>query len=153
MLPCSLPLQGAASQPLLCTRQPAPHPTLPLPRRHLDSSPCQSPLCTLLLASCSYVLIRTVLCSVFPRHLARAQKRKAAKLAAAAGEAGGEDNVDAERAAAIEAEFQRAKERLTLRHRNSSRWARRALKRGQLNMDTGGRVVWLYHLDCNIKTG
>ena len=34
------------------------------------------------------------------------------------------------RAADAEAEFERAKERLTLRHRNTSKWARRALKRG-----------------------
>ena len=40
------------------------------------------------------------------------------------------DNGDAERAAEAEAEFERAKERLTLRHRNTSKWARRALKRG-----------------------
>lgn len=85
--------------------------------------------------------LKSIKSKEYHRHLARAQKRKAAKLAAAAGEAGGEDNVDAERAAAIEAEFQRAKERLTLRHRNSSRWARRALKRGQLNMDTGTKAA------------
>ncbi|GIL87950.1 hypothetical protein Vretifemale_15914 [Volvox reticuliferus] len=76
----------------------------------------------------------------YHRHLARAAKRKATKLAAAAAEAGGGD-VDAERAAAIEAEFQRAKERLTLRHRNSSRWARRALKRGQVQLDAGTKAA------------
>lgn len=78
---------------------------------------------------------------VMRRHLAKAAKRKAARLTSAAAEAGGDGNpgcVDAERVVAIEAEYQRAKERLTLRHRNSSRWARRALKRGQLQMDEGG---------------
>ncbi len=39
------------------------------------------------------------------------------------------------REAAEEAEFQRAKERLTLKHKNSSRWARRALRRGVTVMD------------------
>jgi U3 small nucleolar RNA-associated protein 14 len=33
-------------------------------------------------------------------------------------------------ARAEEAEFRRARERLTLKHRNTSRWARRTLKRG-----------------------
>ncbi|GLI69141.1 hypothetical protein VaNZ11_013698 [Volvox africanus] len=75
----------------------------------------------------------------YHRHLARAAKHKATKLAAAAAE--GDGNVDAERAAAIEAEFQRAKERLTLRHRNSTRWARRALKRGQVQLDAGTKAA------------
>ena len=39
--------------------------------------------------------------------------------------------------AAEEAELNRARERLTLKHRNSSRWARRALRRGQAVMDEG----------------
>ncbi|GFR45758.1 hypothetical protein Agub_g7173 [Astrephomene gubernaculifera] len=78
----------------------------------------------------------------YHRHLAKASKRKAAKLAEAEAAAGGEDgDVDAEKVAAIEAEFQRAKERLTLRHRNSSRWARRALKRGQLQVDAGTKAA------------
>ncbi|KXZ48222.1 hypothetical protein GPECTOR_29g127 [Gonium pectorale] len=77
----------------------------------------------------------------YHRHLARAAKRKATKMAAAAAEAGPDGDVDGERAAAIEAEFQRAKERLTLRHRNSSRWARRALKRGQLDLDAGTKAA------------
>ncbi len=124
-------------------------PTLPLLARHLASSPFRPRCAQGRSFSCFTDAYHCILGSLSPRHLARAQKRKAAKLAAAAGEAGGEDQVDAERAAAIEAEFQRAKERLTLRHRNSSRWARRALKRGQLNMDTGGgsrrclRAGWL----------
>ncbi|GIL67776.1 hypothetical protein Vafri_21053 [Volvox africanus] len=75
----------------------------------------------------------------YHRHLARAAKHKATKLAAAAAE--GDGDVDAERAAAIEAEFQRAKERLTLRHRNSTRWARRALKRGQVQLDAGTKAA------------
>ncbi|GLC47246.1 hypothetical protein PLESTF_000895000 [Pleodorina starrii] len=77
----------------------------------------------------------------YHRHLARAAKRKATKLAALGAEGGGEGDVDAERAAAIEAEYQRAKERLTQRHRNSSRWARRALKRGQLQVDAGTKAA------------
>ena len=36
------------------------------------------------------------------------------------------------------AEFERAKERLTLKHRNTSQWARRALKRGVDMHDDGG---------------
>lgn len=43
------------------------------------------------------------------------------------------------REAAEEAEFQRAKERLTLKHKNSSRWARRALRRGVTVMDQNTR--------------
>ena len=39
--------------------------------------------------------------------------------------------------AAEEAELTRARERLTQKHRNTSRWARRALKRGQTVMDDG----------------
>lgn len=38
-------------------------------------------------------------------------------------------------AAAEKEEFDRARERLTLKHKNTSRWARRALKRG-LNLAT-----------------
>lgn len=36
-----------------------------------------------------------------------------------------------------EAEFERAKERITLKHKNTSRWARRALKRGVNLADEG----------------
>ncbi|KAG2441194.1 hypothetical protein HYH02_010038 [Chlamydomonas schloesseri] len=81
----------------------------------------------------------------YHRHLAKAAKRKATKLAAAAAEGAAAGDGDAEaaaaRAAAIEAEFQRAKERLTQRHRNTSRWARRALKRGQLEVDPGTKAA------------
>ena len=38
---------------------------------------------------------------------------------------------------AEQAEFDRAKERLTLKHRNTSQWARRALKRGVDMHDDG----------------
>ena len=60
---------------------------------------------------------------------ARAQAKKAGELG------------DAEflRLAAEEAEFARAKERLTLKHRNTSQWARRALKRGINVTDEGVR--------------
>lgn len=42
-----------------------------------------------------------------------------------------------------EAEFQRAKERITLKHKNTSRWARRALKRG-INLADEGTKDALY---------
>ncbi len=41
------------------------------------------------------------------------------------------------RLAAEEAEFKRVKERLTLKHKNTSQWARRALRRGINVMDEG----------------
>lgn len=44
------------------------------------------------------------------------------------------------RLAAEEAEFKRAKERLTLKHKNTSKWARRALKRGINVMDEGQQI-------------
>ena len=71
--------------------------------------------------------------------------------AKAAGEEGEEGYL---RLAAEEAELNRARERLTLRHKNSSRWARRALKRGINVMDAGllppafcSRHLLLYLLD------
>ncbi|EFJ43959.1 hypothetical protein VOLCADRAFT_121361 [Volvox carteri f. nagariensis] len=90
--------------------------------------------------------LKSIKSKEYHRHLARAAKRKAAKLAAAAadagsGEGGAPGSADAERVAAIEAEYQRAKERLTQRHRNSSRWARRVLKRGQLQLDAGTKAA------------
>jgi hypothetical protein len=51
-----------------------------------------------------------------------------------AGDLGDEDFL---RLAAEDAELKRARERLTLKHRNSSQWARRALKRGLTVMDPG----------------
>ena len=52
---------------------------------------------------------------------------------------GAEDTEDGTflKLAAEEAELDRARERLTQKHRNTSRWARRALKRGQTVMDDG----------------
>ncbi len=41
------------------------------------------------------------------------------------------------RLAAEEAEYNRVKERLTLKHKNTSQWARRALRRGINVMDEG----------------
>lgn len=41
------------------------------------------------------------------------------------------------RLAAEEAELKRVKERLTLKHKNTSQWARRALRRGINVMDEG----------------
>lgn len=50
--------------------------------------------------------------------------------------------------AAENAELERARERLTLRHKSSSRWARRALKRGYDVMDEGRlpSCAWLWEL-------
>lgn len=55
-----------------------------------------------------------------------------------AGETGDEDII---RLAAEDSELARAKERLTLKHRNSSKWARRALKRGVDVMDEGTKAA------------
>lgn len=55
-----------------------------------------------------------------------------------AGETGDDDII---RLAAEDAELARAKERLTLKHRNSSKWARRALKRGMDVMDEGTKAA------------
>ncbi|PSC76740.1 U3 small nucleolar RNA-associated 14-like protein A isoform A [Micractinium conductrix] len=70
----------------------------------------------------------------YRRKLKKAEKRKAA----AGGEEGDEEQLRLE---AEEAEFERAQERLTLKHRNTSRWARRAIKRGQTLMDDGTRAA------------
>lgn len=69
----------------------------------------------------------------YRRRLKKAEKRKAE---------GGDAELlldeDAQRQADEDAEFQRAQERLTLKHRNTSRFIRRALKRGGANqMDEG----------------
>ena len=55
-----------------------------------------------------------------------------------AGETGDEDII---KLAAEDAELARAKERLTLKHRNSSKWARRALKRGMDVTDEGTKAA------------
>ncbi|PRW50835.1 U3 small nucleolar RNA-associated 14-like protein A [Chlorella sorokiniana] len=70
----------------------------------------------------------------YRRKLKKSEKRKA--------EAGGGEGDEGEEALRLEleaAEFERAKERLTLKHKNTSRWARRALRRGQTLMDEGTR--------------
>ncbi|KAI3427018.1 hypothetical protein D9Q98_006960 [Chlorella vulgaris] len=69
----------------------------------------------------------------YRRKLKKSDQRKAE----AAGE-GGEDEIRLEQE---QAEFDRAKERLTLKHRNTSRWARRAIKRGQTLTDEGTRLA------------
>lgn len=67
------------------------------------------------------------------------QQRSCKRLQALkAGETGDEDII---RLAAEDAELARAKERLTLKHRNSSKWARRALKRGMDVMDEGTKAA------------
>lgn len=59
-------------------------------------------------------------------------------LVCQAEKAGEMDDKDFIRLEAERAEFERAKERLTLKHRNTSQWARRALKRGvNLHNDDG----------------
>ena len=70
----------------------------------------------------------------FHRQQKRADKRRAATL----GELG---DGGALAAAAEEAEFARAQERLTLKHRNTSKWARRALKRGVDVTDEGTKAA------------
>ncbi|CAM6099546.1 unnamed protein product [Calypogeia fissa] len=61
----------------------------------------------------------------FHRLLQKDQKSKADVDAAIAGA-----DPEASKAAAIKREFNRAQERMTLKHKNSSRWAKRILKRG-----------------------
>ena len=74
----------------------------------------------------------------------RLKKAAKAKAAAAADAATNEDGVllldeDALRKEREQAEFERARERLTLKHKNTSRFVRRALRRGQNAMDEGTR--------------
>lgn len=71
----------------------------------------------------------------YRRKLKKAEKRRAAE----AGEAGEEE--EELRLMQEHAEFDRAKERLTLKHKNTSRWARRALRRGQPVMDEGTKAA------------
>ena len=77
----------------------------------------------------------------YHRHLKKAAKRSAAKSGGLALGGDAEDEEAAARAAAEEAEFERAKERLTLKHKNTSKWARRALKRGMDVMDEGTKAA------------
>ncbi|KAK9837770.1 hypothetical protein WJX74_004747 [Apatococcus lobatus] len=66
----------------------------------------------------------------FHRQANRAAKRKAAK------EAGAEGDEEVMRGMEEEAEFRRAQERLTMKHRNSSKWAKHALRRGAHLLDS-----------------
>ncbi|GBF90520.1 hypothetical protein Rsub_03516 [Raphidocelis subcapitata] len=84
----------------------------------------------------------------FHRRANKAAKRAATRALANGGPAGadgdgsdGGEAAGARRAAREEAEFERARERLTLKHRNTSRWARRALKRGVDVMDAGTKAA------------
>jgi U3 small nucleolar RNA-associated protein 14 len=82
----------------------------------------------------------------FHRRANKAAKRAARRtLAEGGGPTGSGDDgagdADARRAAREEVEFERARERLTLKHKNSSRWARRALKRGVDVMDAGTKAA------------
>jgi U3 small nucleolar RNA-associated protein 14 len=72
------------------------------------------------------------------RRLKRAERKRAAD-GGAGDDDGGEGGADALRRDREEAEFERAKERLTLKHRNTSRFIRRALKRGTTLVDDGVR--------------
>lgn len=74
----------------------------------------------------------------------RLKKAARAKAAAAAEAITNEDGMilldeDAIRKEREQAEFERAQERLTLKHKNTSRFIRRALQRGQHDMDDGTR--------------
>ena len=53
----------------------------------------------------------------------------------AAKEAGAEGDEELARAVEEEAEFKRAQERLTQKHRNTSKWAKHALRRGAHLLD------------------
>lgn len=57
------------------------------------------------------------------------------------GKAGVEDEFDAEalKEAAIKAEFKRAQERMTLKHKNTSKWAKRIIQRGLKAKEDGSR--------------
>lgn len=72
----------------------------------------------------------------YRRRLKKAEKRKAG---AAEGDGGFEGlmDEDALRQELEDAEFERAKERLTLKHKNTSRFIRRAIKRGATQVDEG----------------
>mmetsp|Transcript_37964 Transcript_37964/g.96008 ORF Transcript_37964/g.96008 Transcript_37964/m.96008 type:complete len:1095 (-) Transcript_37964:202-3486(-) len=97
--------------------------------------------------------VKAIKSKEYHRKAAKAAKRKAgrlgdegaveAALAAAGVGVGGDEGgaLAAEREEAEEAEFERAKERLTLKHRNTSRWARRALKRGATIIDPGTKAA------------
>ncbi len=79
------------------------------------------------------------LSKVYPSHQNHLQhNRDVVMQAVKAGETGDEDII---KLAAEDAELARAKERLTLKHRNSSKWARRALKRGMDVMDEGTKAA------------
>lgn len=78
--------------------------------------------------------IPSYMCMPFHSHVPTAPAVGATTQARRAGEEGEEGYM---KLAAEEAELNRARERLTLRHKNTSRWARRALKRGINLMDAG----------------
>eukprot|EP00873_Tetraselmis_striata_P003871 jgi/Tetstr1/424135/TSEL_014744.t1 len=63
--------------------------------------------------------------------------KKSAKHKAGLGGEEGEEGEEVMRLEAEKAAVDRAAERISLKHRNTSRWARRALKRGQMVMDEG----------------
>lgn len=66
-----------------------------------------------------------------------------------AGEMGDKDFI---RLQAEEAEFERAKERLTLKHKNTSQWARRALKRGVDMHDDGKPSAVCKYEPCILRS-
>eukprot|EP00887_Chlorella_sp_A99_P001155 scaffold14.g1155.t1 len=73
----------------------------------------------------------------------RRKLKKAEQRRGAGGGAEGEEDGEGEEIIRLreEAEFERAKERLTLKHKNTSRWVRRALKRGSTILDEGTKAA------------
>ena len=71
----------------------------------------------------------------YRRHERKRKKFEALKKAAGMG-GDGDMDIDPEEAREAEekAEFARAEERLLLKHRNTSRWAKRAIKKGLNNL-------------------
>ncbi|CAI7815762.1 unnamed protein product [Closterium sp. NIES-54] len=77
--------------------------------------------------------VKKIKSKTFHKMETKAKKRKRKMGLAAGGEAGGEEeweDKEAAREAAIKQEYLRAKERMTLRHKNTSKWAKRIIERG-----------------------
>ncbi|CAI5475091.1 unnamed protein product [Closterium sp. Yama58-4] len=77
--------------------------------------------------------VKKIKSKTFHKMERKAEERKRKKGLAAGGEAGGEEeweDKEAAREAAIKQEYLRAKERMTLRHKNTSKWAKRIIERG-----------------------
>lgn len=81
--------------------------------------------------------VRKIKSKDYHRRLKKKEKRLREEEGEGADGLEGTLDLEGEREAREAAEYARAEERLTLRHKNTSRWARRALKRGMANMDDG----------------